>query len=371
MATKRDYYEILGVSRDATQEEIKRAYRALAKKYHPDVCKDPNANERFAEIQVAYDCLSDETKRQNYDRYGTEEPGNFNGSSGGYGGEGFGGFGFDDIFSSIFGGGRSSSRGSSLRGRDIQTSVTITFEEACFGVKKNINVTRFEECENCKGKGAEKEEDIIKCPKCAGRGRVLMEQNSIFGTIRTEAECPGCRGTGKKIKNPCPKCNGLGRSRRNATILVNIPAGIDDDQVIRKSGEGEAGIQGGAAGDLLVRVNVKEHEIFVRDGNDIYLELPITFSQAALGATIQIKTIHGLVNMKIPAGTQTGTKCKLAGKGIESKVNGRTGHQIVTIKIVTPTNLTSTQRNLFEQLSKTDESRGNSFFDKVWKFFKK
>lgn len=371
MATKRDYYEILGVSRDATQEEIKRAYRALAKKYHPDVCKDPDANERFAEIQVAYDCLSDETKRANYDRFGTEEPGNFGGGSG-YGGEGFGGFGFEDIFSTIFGGGRSSGRNTTnLKGRDIQTSITITFEEACFGTKKNINVTRYEVCGKCNGKGAKSESDVIKCPKCNGRGRVLMEQNSFFGTIRTESECPGCRGTGKKITNPCPECNGLGRSRRTSSVLVNIPAGIDDDQVIRKSGEGEAGIQGGAAGDLLVRVNVKEHEIFVRDGNDIYLELPITFSQAALGATIQIKTIHGLVNMKIPAGTQTGTKCKLAGKGIESKVNGRTGHQIVTIKIVTPTNLTSTQRNLFEQLSKTDESRGNSFFDKVWKFFKK
>ena len=215
--------------------------------------------------------------------------------------EGFGGFGFDDIISSIFGGGRSSGRSTSnLRGKDIQTSITITFEEACFGTKKNINVTRYEECKKCNGKGAKSESDIIKCPRCNGRGRVLMEQNSFFGTIRTEAECPGCKGTGKKITNPCSECNGLGRSRRTSTVLVNIPAGIDDDQVIRKSGEGEAGIQGGAAGDLLVRVNVKEHEIFVREGNDIYLDLPITFSQAALGATIEIKTIHGLVNIKVP-----------------------------------------------------------------------
>ena len=371
MATKKDYYEILGVSRDATQEEIKRAYRALAKKYHPDVCKDPDANERFAEIQVAYDCLSDETKRANYDRFGTEEPGNFGGASG-FGGEGFGGFGFDDIISSIFGGGRSSGRSTSnLRGRDIQTSITITFEEACFGTKKNINVTRYEECSKCNGKGAKSESDIIKCPRCNGRGRVLMEQNSFFGTIRTEAECPGCKGTGKKITNPCSECNGLGRSRRTSTVLVNIPAGIDDDQVIRKSGEGEAGIQGGGAGDLLVRVNVKEHEIFVREGNDIYLDLPITFSQAALGATIEIKTIHGLVNIKVPSGTQTGTKFRLAGKGIENKINGRVGHQIVTVKVITPTNLSSKQKELFQELSKTDETKGISIFEKVKNFFKK
>lgn len=371
MATKRDYYEILGVARTATADEIKQAYRALAKKYHPDVCKDPDANERFAEIQVAYDCLSDPAKKENYDRFGTEEPGNFAG--GGAGGEGFSGFGFDDIFSSIFGGGRgTSSRSSSnLRGRDIQASINITFEEACFGTTKTINITRFEECPKCNGQGAESRDDIVQCPKCRGRGRVIMEQSTFLGRIQTETECPECHGMGKKIKKPCPNCGGVGRIKNNTPIQINIPAGIDDDQVIRKSGAGEAGVRGAGSGDLLVRVRVREHEVFVRDGNDIYLELPITFSQAALGSNIEVKTIQGMVNLKIPAGTQSGTKFKMVGKGIENKINGKIGNQIVVVKVITPTNLSSRQKDIFNELSNTDETKGNSIFDKIKNFFKK
>lgn len=370
MATKRDYYEVLGVSKNATPEEIKKAYRTLAKKYHPDVSTDPNATEKFAEIQTAYDCLSDPEKRSNYDNYGTEDPMNgFNGSSG-FSGSGFGGF--EDIFSTFFGGGSSRGSGStSTRGKDIVVNVTLTFEEAAFGVKKPINVNRYEECTHCHGTGAENPSDISTCPRCNGSGRVIVEQSTILGRIRTEGVCPECNGRGKRIKNVCHECNGNGRVKKSKTITVNILGGINSDQTIRLSDEGEAGINGGKKGDLLIRVTVKPHEIFVRDGDDILLELPITFSQAALGATIEVKTISGMVNMKVPAGTQTGTKFKLAGKGIDNKITGRVGNQYVTVKVITPTNLSSKQKEIFQELSNTDETANNSFFEKIKKFFSK
>ncbi len=373
MATKRDYYEVLGVDKNATQDEIKKAYRSLAKKYHPDVSTDPNATEKFAEIQVAYDCLSDPEKRSNYDNYGTEDPTNgfggsgFNGSTSGFGGFG----GFEDIFSSFFGGGRST-RGSTgaTRGKDIIVDVTLTFEEAAFGVKKPINISRYEECENCHGSGAETPNDVTTCPKCHGTGRVVVQQATILGRISTETVCPDCNGRGKKIAHACHVCNGSGRVKKNKTINVNILAGINNDQTIRLAGEGEAGTNGGSKGDLLIRVTVKPHEIFMRDGNDIMLELPITFSQAALGATIEVKTLQGMVNLKIPAGTQTGTKFKMSGKGIDNKITGRCGNQYVTVKVVTPTKLTSKQKDLFTELSNTDETANNSIFDRIKRFFK-
>lgn len=368
MATKRDYYEVLGVSKSATPEEIKKAYRSLAKKYHPDVSTEPNATEKFAEIQTAYDCLSDPEKRSNYDNFGTEDPmsGGFGGGSG-FSGSGFGGF--EDIFSAFFGGGSSRGQSSSARGKDILVDVTLTFEESVFGVKKPISVNRYEECNHCHGSGSETPNDVSTCSRCRGSGRVMVEQSTILGRIRTEGVCPDCNGRGKKIKKVCHECNGSGRIKRSKTINVNILAGINNDQTIRLSGEGEAGTNGGGKGDLLIRITVKPHDIFVRDGNDILLELPITFSQAALGAAIDVKTIHGMVNMKIPAGTQTGTKFKLAGKGIENKITSRTGSQYVTVKVITPTNLNSKQKELFQALSETDETRNNSLFDRIKKFF--
>lgn len=372
MATKRDYYEVLGVSRDASPEEIKKAYRTLAKKYHPDVSTDPKATEKFAEIQVAYDCLSDPEKKANYDRFGTEDPTNGFGGSGFTDASGFGsGFGgFEDIFSSIFGGGRARSGQSSVRGRDIMMDITLTFEEAVFGVKKQINVNRQEECPRCKGSGAYSDADISTCSRCHGEGRVIVEQATILGRMRTETVCPDCNGKGKTIKKECPECNGSGRVKKARTITVNILAGVNDDQTIRLSGEGEAGSRGGSKGDLLIHVNVKPHELFIRDGNDIILDLPITFSQAALGATIEVKTLQGMVNLKIPAGTQSGTKFKMSNKGINNKITGRTGHQFVIVKVVTPTNLTSKQKEILGELSKTDETANNSFFDKIKKFFR-
>lgn len=370
MATNKDYYEILGVQRDASQEDIKKAYRTLAKKYHPDVCKEPNANERFAEIQVAYDCLSDPDKRANYDRFGTEDVNQ--GFGGGQGFDGFSGFGgFEDIFSSFFGGGNSRTKNGPVRGRDIEQEVTLTFEEACYGVRKEIKFTRFDTCTKCGGTGAFSKNDINTCGRCSGRGRVFTVQNTILGQIRSESECPECRGSGHKIMRACPDCNGQGRRRVSKNIEVNIPGGIDNDQTIRVAGEGEAGTRGGSYGDLFVHVNVRKHEFFVRDGNNIIFELPITFSQAALGETIDVKTIHGSVKLTIKPGTQTGDKYRLNDKGIDNKITKKIGHQIVVIKVVTPTNLTAKQKELFRQLSETDETSGNSIFERIKKFFKK
>ncbi len=368
MATKRDYYEVLGVSRDASQEEIKKAYRSLAKKYHPDVSTDPNATEKFAEIQVAYDCLSNPEKKANYDRFGTED---MNGFAGGGASGGGAGFGFEDIFSSFFSGfGGARTKTGSKRGRDLQEEVTISFEEAAFGVEKKINIVKLDTCSKCAGLGAESKNDIETCKRCGGKGTVVTQQNTFLGAIRSEVVCPDCNGTGKKIKKVCSECSGTGRVRKNKYINFKIPGGIGDDQIIRLAGEGEAGVLGGSPGDLLIHINVKKHEFFERDNNNILLNLPITFSQAALGANIEVNTLYGPVNLKIPSGIQSGTKLKLAGKGINNQINGRKGDQIVTVTVVTPNNLTSKQKEIFDELSKTDEMRNNSIFDKIKNFFK-
>lgn len=371
MANERDYYEVLGVSKSASEDEIKKAYRSLAKKYHPDVSTEENAAEKFKEVQKAYDCLSDPAKRENYDRFGTEDPNQFGGFGGasGFNGAGFGGF--EDIFSSFFGGGRTRSNPNApQKGSDIRTKVELTFEEAAFGVKKAMNLTRYEECTSCGGTGAYSKNDISTCSRCHGTGRVIMEQQTILGRMQTETTCPDCRGKGKKITKHCEHCHGEGRIKKTSKINVTIPAGIDNEQTLRLGGQGEAGINGGPKGDLFITVFVKPHDVFERDGNDIYLELPITFSQAALGTTIEVKTLHGRVSLKIPSGTQSNTKFKMAGKGIDNATTGRQGHQYVIAKVITPTNLTGEQKDLFNKLSKTDETAGNKFFDRIKKFFK-
>jgi molecular chaperone DnaJ len=366
MAAKRDYYDVLGINKNATQDEIKKAYRTLAKKYHPDVSKEPNAAEKFKEVQEAYDVLSDPAKRDNYDRFGHDGP-SFSGFEG-FGSSAFGGF--EDIFNSFFGGGSSRRRAANepVRGRDLQTEITITFEEAAFGLKKDIVLNRQEECSTCAGTGAHSKSDIETCSRCNGSGRIITEQSTLFGRIQTQTTCPECYGKGKTIKRKCEKCSGSGKVRKQATITVNVPAGIDDGQTIRLSGQGEAGTNGGPSGDLYIRVNVQPHEIFERDGNNIYLELPLTFSQAALGATIDVRTLHGMVALKIPAGTQTGTKFKMNGKGIHNSTTGRVGSQFVIVKVVTPTKLSAEQKDLFTKLSKTDETN-DTIFSKFKKFF--
>ena len=363
---KRDYYDVLGVSKTASEDEIKRAYRSLAKKYHPDVSKEDNAAEKFKEVQEAYDVLSDPAKREQYNQFGHDGP-----SMGGF--EGFGGFGgfggFEDIISSMFGGATRKSQTRSNRGADLRTTVTITFEEAAFGVEKELTINKYETCSACSGLGAESKNDIDTCPKCKGRGRVVYEQSTLFGRIQTESTCPTCDGTGKIIKNKCKVCNGEGRVRKSSKVKVKIPSGIDDGDGFKLSGYGEAGTNGGINGDLYVNVSVKPHEIFIRDGLNIYLEMPITFSQAALGDNIEVPTLTGNVSLKIPTGTQTGTKFKLNNKGIHNSRTNSTGHQFVMVTVVTPTKLSSEQRDLFNRLAKTDD-KSTGIFERIKKFFK-
>ena len=368
---KRDYYEVLGVSKTATDDEIKKAYRSLAKKYHPDVCKEPGAEEKFKEVQEAYDVLSDPQKREQYNQFGHDGPNMGSGFGQGFGGfssQGFGGF--EDIFSSFFGGGSTrSQRGGPVRGKNLKTVINLTFEEAAFGVEKELNITKYDTCKDCSGTGAMSKNDISVCPTCHGTGRTYVEQNTLFGRVRTETSCPNCNGTGKTIKNKCTTCHGEGRIKQTSKLKVKIPSGVEDGQTLTVSGKGEAGFNGGLPGDLYIQVNVREHEIFERDGLNLYMEMPITFSQAALGASVEVPTLTTPCILKVPAGTQTGTKFKITGKGITNGRTGQTGHLYVLVKVVTPTKLTSEQKNLFEKLSNTNE-KNESFFDKIKKFFK-
>mgnify|MGYP000126448571 FL=1 len=371
---KRDYYEVLGVSRNATADEIKKAYRQLAKKYHPDVSKEPNAEEKFKEIQEAYEVLSDEQKRAQYDQFGHEGP-----SMGGFGFNGFGDFGdfgpfsaFDDILNSFFGGSTSRAKDPTAprRGADLQTSITIEFEEAAFGVEKEIQIPRNETCTTCSGTGAESRQDISVCSRCRGRGKIITEQHTFLGRIQTETRCPDCGGEGKIIRNKCKVCHGEGRIRKQSRIKVRIPSGIEDGQTLRLSAQGDAGINNGPNGDLYVHVNVKKHEIFERKGLDIFLTIPISFSQAALGDTIEIPTLYGNVSLKIPPGTQAKTHFKLSGKGITNARTGQTGSQYVIADVITPTKLTNEQKELFKKLRQTTEINP-SLIERIKKFFKK
>ena len=350
---KRDYYEVLGVSKAANDDEIKKAYRGLAKKYHPDVCKEPDAEAKFKEVQEAYEVLSDSTKRQQYDQFGHEGP---MGGAGGFDGFNFGGGfgGFDDIFSSFFGGGRSQTNTGPKRGRNLKTSITLN---------------KLDTCKDCSGTGAMSGKDIETCPKCHGRGKVIVEQNSFFGRIQTESVCPHCNGKGKTIKNKCTTCHGEGRIKTISKLKVKIPSGVEDEQTLTVSGKGEAGPNGGMNGDLYININVKPHDLFERDGVHLYLEMPITFSQAALGDSIEVPTLDGKCILKVPSGTQTGTKFRLAGKGIKNSRTGETGNLYVVVKLITPTKLSNEQKDLFKKLSKTNE-KNESIFDKIKKFFK-
>ena len=375
---KRDYYEVLGVGKSATEDEIKKAYRQLAKKYHPDMNPgDKEAEVKFKEVNEAYAVLSDSEKRAKYDRFGHAafDPSAGGGSEfGGFGGFGGADFDFGDIFSSFFGGGGGSSRSrhnAPIEGDDIGTRVTVTFEEAVFGCKKEINFARVENCAECSGSGAAKGTTPETCTTCKGTGRVTVQQQTMLGYMQTQRACSACGGRGKIIKTPCKNCNGKGRVKINKKLEVNIPAGIDDRQNIVLRGQGSAGINGGPAGDLIIEVRVKEHPIFIRRGNNIYFEVPISFAEAALGAEIEIPMLDGSrEKYKIPEGTQSGTDFTMRGKGVADVNSKRRGDLIFTATVETPNNLTSEQKELLKKfaasLGENNNKKKKSFFSKIF-----
>ena len=353
MAEKRDYYEVLGVEKSATDSEIKKAYHKLAKKYHPDVNPgNAEAEVKFKEANEAYAVLSDSDKRAKYDAYGhaafDPAAGGGDGSFGGFGGfSDFGGFG--DIFSSFFGGGASSGGGRNApqRGDDIGVRVTLTLEEAAFGCKKDISFNRIERCGECGGSGAEKGTTVETCHECGGSGQVRVTQRTMLGMMQTMQRCSSCGGTGKKIKTPCSNCNAKGYVKVKKTFSVNIPAGIDEGQKIMQSGEGNHGRNGGGNGDLYVIVSIKEHPVFERDGNDLYCIVPVTFPQAALGAELEIPQLDGsMEKFDLPEGTQNGARFTLRGCGVKGVRSSRKGDMIIQILVEVPKNLTSEQKKL-------------------------
>ena len=355
MAEKRDYYEVLGVAKNATDADIKKAYRVLAKKYHPDMNPgDKEAEAKFKEASEAYAVLSDADKRRQYDAYGHAA---FDQSAGG----GAGGFDFNnmdmgdifgDIFGDFFGGGsrKRSANNGPLKGANLRTSVRITFEEACFGTAKEIELTLKDECTTCHGTGAKPGTSPVTCSKCGGKGQVVFTQQSLFGMVRNVQTCPDCKGTGKTVKEKCPNCYGSGFTSSRKKIQVTIPAGIDDGQSIRIREKGEPGTNGGPRGDLLVEVTVSRHPIFQRQGFDIYSTAPISFAQAALGGDVRISTIDGEILYNVKAGTQTDTKVRLRGKGVPTLRNKDVrGDHYVTLVVQVPTKLTNEQKELLEE----------------------
>jgi len=359
MATnKRDYYEVLGVSRSATDDEIKKAFRRLAKQYHPDTNKEQEAEARFIEINEAYEILSDSQKRSAYDRYGHAGVSNGAGGSG-FAGD-FAGFGsINDLFETFFASASSSQRrAGSQRGADLRYDLTITFEEAVFGCQKDIELPRWENCTTCSGSGAAPGTSTARCSACQGTGEIRRVQQSIFGQFVNVTMCERCRGEGRVITTPCEKCRGQGRVRNNRRVKVNIPAGVDDGINVRVTGEGEVSSRGGTPGNLYVILSVKPHPFFKRNGNDIIYELPISFTQAALGAEVEVPTVDSKTTMlKIPAGTQSGRTFRLKNMGVPVVHSTARGDQHVTVKVVTPTNLSPEEKRLFEDLDRLEKER--------------
>ncbi|MEE0988573.1 molecular chaperone DnaJ [Kandleria vitulina] len=374
MADKRDYYEVLGIDKSADATTIKRAYRKLAKKYHPDVNKAPDAEEKFKEVQEAYDVLSDANKKAAYDRYGHAAFDQNGGGAGGFGG-GFGGFGgFDDvdlgdIFGSFFGGGQRRQRPTGPRqGEDRFMQLEIDFMDAIKGKKTEIRINFDEPCKTCHGSGAASPQDVETCSRCGGSGTVRMQQRSPFGTVVREAACPDCNGTGKKIKKICPDCKGKGYNNKNITVELTIPAGINTHQQLRVPGKGGRGINGGPNGDLYVEIYVRPHKHFVRQGDNIAIEVPISPADAALGCKVDVPTVYGDVSMTIPEGTQPGATLRLKGKGVKSLRGNTYGDEYVTVKVKVPTKLTKQEKELYKKLQ--DASKKSSIFDQFKKSFK-
>ncbi|WP_144462862.1 molecular chaperone DnaJ [Siminovitchia fortis] len=370
--SKRDYYEVLGVSENASKDEIKKAYRRLSKKYHPDINKEQGSDEKFKEISEAYEVLSDDQKRAQYDQFGHEGP---QGGFGGFGGGAdFGGFsGFEDIFSTFFGGGRRDPN-APRQGADLQYTMTLTFEEAIFGKETVIEIPREETCDTCNGSGAKPGTNPETCHHCHGTGQLNIEQETPFGRIVNRRVCQHCHGTGKIVKERCGTCHGEGKIKRRKKINVKIPKGIDDGQQMRVAGQGEPGVNGGPPGDLFIVFHVRPHEFFERDGDDIYCEMPITFVQASLGDEIEVPTLYGKVKLKIPAGTQTGTRFRLRDKGVQNVRGFGKGDQHVLVKIVTPTKLNERQKELLREFAEISgnapDEQDESFFGKMKRAFK-
>ena len=347
MVTKRDYYEVLGIARNATDEEVKKAFRKLAFKYHPDRNRDDGAEERFKEVNEAYEVLSDPDKRTAYDRFG-------HGGTEGIFGRGFEGFnfgGFGDIFDAFFGGTTTANRQAPQQGADLHYRFTITFEESAFGCEKEINILRTENCSLCQGIGCKPGSQPSRCPNCNGSGQVRRTQQSIFGRFTSTTTCPQCRGEGRIITEPCSRCRGTGREKRQRSISVKIPAGADNGTQIHLMGEGEAGVRGGSSGNLYIILSVQPHHFFTRDGDNTLYELPINFAQAALGAEVEVPTLDGEVKLKIPTGCQTGRVLELKNKGIPHLHRRGRGDHLVTLRVVTPDKLTRKQQQLFEELA--------------------
>lgn len=372
---KRDYYEVLGVSRGASEDEIKKAYKKMARKYHPDLNPgDKTAEEKFKEVNGAYEVLSDADKKARYDQYGHAgvDP-NF--GAGGFGGGFDGSFDFGDLgdifgsfFGGGFGGGRRTNPNAPQRGESIRMSIAISFEEAAFGCEKAVTVERYETCDTCHGNGCAPGTSPEVCPDCHGTGTVQVRRQTPMGVFATSSPCPKCGGKGRIIHQPCKDCRGSGMVRKKKTIQASIPAGIDNGQTISIRGQGNAGKNGGPAGDLLITITVRPHELFRREGTSVLCEAPITFTQAVLGAELEIPTIDGKVKYTLPEGTQSGTTFRLKGKGIPS-INGRgRGDQYVTVYIETPKNLNKEQK---EALKKFAETMGESNYEEQKKFFKK
>ncbi len=378
---KRDYYEVLGVEKGASEEQLKKAYRKLAMKYHPDTNPDDkDAEQKFKEINEAYGVLSDKDKRARYDQFGHAgvDPNFGAGGPGGnpFGG-GFGGFDFGDLgdifnmFGGGFGGGRRANPNAPRRGSDVETVITIDFVEAAMGCTKNIEITRIEDCAKCKGSGAAEGSSPVTCKTCGGRGRVVTQKRTPFGIMQSEEGCSSCGGRGKVIEKPCETCSGKGKVRRKFTREVEIPTGIDDGQGFRIRGEGNVGTNGGPTGDVIVMVNVRPHPIFERDGDDIYCEMPVTFVQAALGDEIQVPTLWGKVKFNLREGTQPGDEIRLRDKGVKGQ-RGR-GDQYVKIVVEVPRDLSREQKQLLKKFEEGSDDKNyktkKSFFDKVKDLF--
>jgi len=370
--SKRDYYETLGVERTVDKETLKKAFRKLAQKYHPDVNKSPEAEAQFKEINEAYQVLSDDQKRAAYDRFG------FDGLQGAGMNDFGGGFGdLSSIFEELFGGFGQSSGSRNRRqprpGADLRTDVRLTFEEAIFGAERDLDIPRLEVCDRCKGSGAEPPTQPVTCSTCGGTGEVRRRQQSpLFGSVITATTCPTCSGTGEVIASPCTKCNGNKRIRINRKINVKIPAGVDDGTRIRLAGEGEAGQMGGPPGNLYVVIEVDPHPVFTRSQTDVHIDLPINIAQAALGATVKVPTLEGgQQDVDIPAGTQSGRNITMRGLGVPKLQRSGRGDMIITVKVMTPTNLNSEQKQLLRELAKTFgdhnvEAQHKGFFDRIF-----